>query len=353
MPKGDAVADSTFIRMLITGPSKVGKSHYAMQAAKAGFNLVYLDGDVAGPTLTQQPKEIKERIWYIDARDSYDGGTYVPRFSALLWAMITSSPFVWNDTHGMSLGVSKSKGLYTDDDAIWEMRLSQLDSNCVLVVDSLTALSQSIMKDRADQAGIDLYDIERAERGIYSSARNKIGGILAALRAARCHVILIAHPDEWEQRRKKPGQVKQMSNENEMIIVGTKQVPMTVSKPFGAMIAKDFTDAAWMSVSPMGQRMIDFTVSADRDAGGRFSDKGEVDVFSFEALCKKAGIPIPGKDNPLICAGIKELTGAEFSAMAPASTLQVPATVSEIKAIASQPKKPSSGFDLSALNTKK
>jgi len=311
MPRATEMNDSNkLIKLLLVGPSMVGKTHYALQAALAGFNLFYLDGDVAGRALSSQPDAIKKRVFYLDARDEFQEGQYVPRFATLMKLLCFSPVVYWNDSKQRTY----SPATADLNDPIWAIRLSRLGPKDVLVIDSLTSLSNSVMRERADEAGIDLTDIERAERSIYASARNQMSGFLTMIRAAKCHVILLAHVDEWEQRRKNPGQVKQQSKEDNMIIVGTRQVPMTVSKPFGAAIAKDFTDAGWLSINAMGDRIIDFTPSADREGGGALTGKGKVSDMSWTHICKLAGVTLPGPDAPCEMRAIEELTVEDMQA---------------------------------------
>ena len=304
------------IKLLLVGSSKSGKSHLAMQAALSGFNLFYLDGDVASGTLAQQPTAIRERVMYLDLKDAYDNGSYVPRFSMLLHKMMHQSPFLWNDTQNR---LYKPDAQPTDD--VWKIRLTRLGMNDVLVIDSCTSLSYSIMREIADRGGIDLTDVERADRSVYAAARNKMTGILNMLQAAPFHVIVIAHTEEWEQRKRKPGLVKDSGKEDNQIIVGTRQVPMAVSKSFGSTMPKFFTDVGWLSVTPTGTRMIDFGATEDREAGGRFIDKKTVEEYSFAAICKAAGVTLPGASNPLAIAGIEEVKAEELQLAAPAVTL--------------------------------
>lgn len=331
MPRGNNLpAESKLIKMLLIGPAMVGKSHYAMQAALGGFNIFYLDGDVAGRALAGQPNAIKERIFYMDARDTMDEGVYTARFNSLFDTLTTTPVLYWNDSKQKSVRVAPPE----EDDAVWAIRLSRLGPRDVLVIDSLTSLSNSVMRAIGEAAGVDLTDIERAERGIYASARNRMSGFMTMIRAARCHVILIAHADEWEKRRRNPGKVKEMSKEDNMIVVGTRSVPMTVSKPFGAAIAKDFTDCGWMTITSMGKREIDFTPQADREGGGALNIKGEADgACSFVSLCKLIGVELPGPANPFSSPGVEELTAAELSARLASSpaVLQPSATPTQAK----------------------
>lgn len=331
MPRADNMTEGKPIHVLVIGPSKVGKTWWALQAAKAGFNLVYLDGDAAQGALAQQPDEIKRRVMYMDMRDTYDNGNYVPRFATLLDAAMRTSPFLWNDTGNRTF----KREVAQPDDDVWKLRLSRLGMKDVLVIDSATSLSYSIMRQIADNSGMDITEVDKAERSVYAAARNKLTGILNMIQVAPCHVIMVAHSEEWEQRRKKPGLVKDSSKEDNMIIVGTRQVPSSVSKQFGSTMAKFFTDVGWMSMGVTGERVIDFSSTPDREAGGRFTDKKSLDDYSFAAICKASNVPLPGKDNPLTTPGLEEIKASvllDAAAAAPLEPTAAPAKV-QIKGV--------------------
>src|SRR3546814_1099194 len=75
-----------------------GKSDWAARAAMAGFNVLYLDGDVAAATIAQLPVEARKRIFYLDFADNFAGGKEDTRMINLMFEFFTSTKFVWNDS---------------------------------------------------------------------------------------------------------------------------------------------------------------------------------------------------------------------------------------------------------------
>src|SRR3546814_6730573 len=95
----DNLSSSTqLIKGLVMGFEKSGKSDWAARAAMAGFNVLYLDGDVAAATIAQLPVEARKRIFYLDFADNFAGGKEDTRMINLMFEFFTSTKFVWNDS---------------------------------------------------------------------------------------------------------------------------------------------------------------------------------------------------------------------------------------------------------------
>src|SRR5690606_15260239 len=91
-------ASSTLIKALIIGVEKSGKTDWAARAAEAGFNVLFLDGDVAAATINQLPEAARKRIFYLDFSDNFAGGKEDTRMIDLMYDFFTSTKFVWNDS---------------------------------------------------------------------------------------------------------------------------------------------------------------------------------------------------------------------------------------------------------------
>src|SRR3546814_4526808 len=86
MPRADNLSSSTqLIKGLVMGFEKSGKSDWAARAAMAGFNVLYLDGDVAAATIAQLPVEARKRIFYLDFADNFAGGKEDTRMINLMF----------------------------------------------------------------------------------------------------------------------------------------------------------------------------------------------------------------------------------------------------------------------------
>src|SRR3546814_10444392 len=92
MPRADNLSSSTqLIKGLVMGFEKSGKSDWAARAAMAGFNVLYLDGDVAAATIAQLPVEARKRIFYLDFADNFAGGKEDTRMINLMFEFFTRS----------------------------------------------------------------------------------------------------------------------------------------------------------------------------------------------------------------------------------------------------------------------
>ena len=220
-----------------------------------------------------------------------DAGQYIPRFSLLVRKLLTSGKFMWNDTRSRSVLKNDS------GDDVWEISIASLDQNWIVVLDSWTTLTYSVMTACAMNAGIDLAEIEKAARNIYSGAGNMATDILHRLKSLNCHVIVTAHPDEYIKYKVQTGfKPKESEREAEW----SRMIAKSTSRPHSLTLAAYFTDVAWLEVSPMGSRFIDFRPGPGRDAGGRFDSRLPVEQGNFAKLVLAAGGVAPEKSEILI-----------------------------------------------------
>jgi len=302
MPRGNDILNTVISRILLVGPAKSGKTHYALQAALAGYNILYFDGDAAGPVIARQPKEIRDRIFYFPIHDTTAGG-YSSKMAEVLYEFFSRKTFIWNDTKQCIYSAAKSD----PDDVIWGVSFQQLDRKTLIVIDSITSLSISITNMIAANANIDMAEMEKFERTAYTPMRNKMNFYLSAITGANCHIVAIGHPDEWEQRRKKPNtDAKEAAKEENLEIVAIREVPVGVSKPHASRIASKFTDVGFLSVDQFKKRKIDFTASPNRDSGGGFNRMGTVEDCS---IIKLLG---PLEENSFDVTGMSITTAAEL-----------------------------------------
>lgn len=298
MPMMDEAPPTTKAKLLLIGDSKAGKTHWAMQAAELGFNVLYLDGDVGLQTLAKLSPAAKKRVAYMDVSDGMsEKGAYVYRFATMFREFTTNGVFTWND----SLGEIFDRKTYVDGPdghVIWQIRPARMDHRDLIIFDSWSSYCQSISAWKADDLGVDLSDIEKAERGHYAGIGNKATQSLVMIQKAPCHIIVIAHPDEYQKKRSPTGTVKTI-NETEMIIEWTKMVPKSTSRPHSLTMAKFFSDVAWIDLTPTGNRKIDFKATNARVIGGHFDDSVAVADRTFGDLVKKIGGSIPAGENSI------------------------------------------------------
>jgi hypothetical protein len=298
MPRGDSMpASHQLIHALICAEEKAGKTTWLLQAAEAGFNVLLLDGDVAQQRIAELSPEAKARIFYMDVSDRLVGDAD-PRMIRIVANLFTSTVFLWNDSKQDMYSPTKDphdpeSGACLDE--IWEIRPGRLDHTWVLGIDSWTTLQYSAKLDKAASLGVDIADVEKIERNIYSGVGNRLTNIAVTQQKAPCHTVVLGHPTQYEKRKSQDNMtVREATRENEQIIEWTKMIPISSSNPHGFTIGKFFSDIGWIDVSPTGKRTIDFTKTSRRTSGGNLDSKGDPKVdHRFEDLVRKVGGTVP------------------------------------------------------------
>lgn len=293
-PKGRALA-----KLLLIGDGKIGKSYYAAMAAKAGFNVVYFDGDVGQATISSMIEDgvltqvEADRIYLFDMRDTIMGGLRDTKFFESMNEFMSNIKFRWNDDKQR---IAK-RG---DTDAIWELTPGLMDSTVVWVLDSWTGYAESVMLAVGRVNNVNVGDATTSQmRPVYQGGGLKSSEALQVIRSMPCHVIAIGHTDEYQKTTLKDGTNKGEAKEKDQEVEWTKLIPKSTSKPQGFSMPKYFTDVAWMELSPAGnERRLNFKPSNDRVGGGHFTESKSTEVYSFENLVKKIGGTIPDGKQP-------------------------------------------------------
>ena len=290
----------------------MGKTHYALEAAKAGFNVTVLDGDVAGNVLAQKDfDDCRERISYFAMQDTMTHSIFGPTIEK----MFNTPTLLWNDTEGRELYARDDM----DEAQVTTISLGAMDHRDLIIMDSWTALSESFCARYCAKAGVkQIAELTPAgRRTMYQCVGAELSQISNMIRSCRCHVICIAHPDEYERKTKPKGKVSEIKEED-MIIVSTKLTPKSISKPHGATLAAKFTDVVWLEIGFGGKRYIDGRPSETKDGGGRFDAKKLSSEFSFVELVRRAGGYIPPELKPFDSRGTKYYAKGEYKPAGPA-----------------------------------
>lgn len=306
-------ANLTLAKLLLIGDGKLGKTFYAASAAKAGFNILYLDGDVGAQTIASMvssgalTQEEAARIYLLNVGDTIAGGIRDTKFVEFMNEFSSTSRLRWDDT-AQEIATRKSTG------EIWEITPAKMGPNDILVIDSWTAYTESVMLWCGRANHVDIGNAQTIEmRPVYLGGGLKSTEMLQVIRSCPCNVIVIAHPDEFQHTTTKEGVNKGQVKEKDQIVDWTKMIPKTTSKPQGLQMSKYFTDVAWMELSPSGtERRLNFKPKNDRVCGGHFFDSKSVDEYSFANLSKQLGHPgITGPNEPewikIIESGQQEL----------------------------------------------
>lgn len=283
--------ESPLIKMLLIGENKTGKTRYALDAAEAGFNVLYFNGDVALPTLLEGSDAAKSRLYHMDVSDYIDeSGAYVYRFADVMKDFTTTGRFAWNET----LGEVFTSRKYESSHRVAIIRPVRMDENTLFVFDSWTAYCQSIKQWKAELIGVDLGEEEKHSRDMYAGVGNKATQTLVMIQKMRCHCLVIAHPDEYTKLRKQAGIMANQVSESNSKIEWVKDIPKSTSKPHAMQLGKHFTDVAWMEMKGKNHR-IDFTPSDTRIAGGHIKGSHDPKQASFAEVVKAGGGRMPAE----------------------------------------------------------
>jgi hypothetical protein len=274
----DLPSEAMLSKTLAIGYSMVGKSEWAANAAKAGFNVLFCDGDVAKETIRKLPREAAKRIRYMNVKDSIDK----PRFGRVMSHLLTGKDFYWNDTEQKTF--NRADDRQEADKEYWCINLNKFTHNDVFVPES--DLSEPLEQ-------MQLLTILRHTNPI-------LDWMVGRIRALNCHVIVPAHVDEYTKYKKHRGvqstQMKEMQSEIEFI----RQVPKSSSRPHSLTLAKNFTEVLWFELQGL-RRYVDPTVSESREGGSRSNLKrSEIENLQFIDVVKAIGgaMPQPDADMP-------------------------------------------------------
>ncbi len=296
MPRMDqAPATDRLIKLLLIGDGKIGKTRYAGEAAAAGFDVLYMGGDGGEITLAMLLAAAQQRIYLMGVGDTVMGGQRDHKFIDNFSEFCTNVTLRWNDSTGQ---IAERK----DTGEIWEIRPAEIGPDTVFVLDSWTSLTESIMLKAAIKNGVFLDQATQNQmRPVYQSSALMATAALQLIRALNCHVIVIAHPDEYTHTTKPEGRkMSDASKENDLIVDWTKLIPKSTSKPHGMVMPKYFTDVAWMDVNPSGTtRRLDFRPKQNRVGGGHFDGIEDTEKHSFANLVKQIGGAVPDSRRPI------------------------------------------------------
>ena len=306
MPRGgEPNQKAQLVKALVIGDGKCGKTDWAARAAAAGFNVLYLDGDVGAQTVANLAKdsshpvshEAMQRIFLLPIHDQIQSNGMGFEMSSFFRDFTTERrQLIWNDTQQRVF--SRIKDGDSSPDEIWKITPSAMNEDWVLVVDSFTALAQSSLHWGAEELGIDLGEIDKAMRDkmrdIYRIVGEKLTQYLTIIRSLRCHVIVIGHPIEFTKTKKPDNVTIRNAKEQDFKILWTKMLPKSVTNNHSLTMAKFFTDIAWMEVDALGKHMIDYRPNPDYMSGSHLNARLDSrEGGSFKDLVLAIGGAIP------------------------------------------------------------
>lgn len=313
-------------KLLLIAEGRMGKTHFAAMAAKAGFNILYINGDIATATIMGMTKSQNgekpilslaeaSRIYMLEVGDTMGGGSRDSKFVECMNEFTNSITFRWNDTDQR---VASRKDT---DKEIWEIKPGLMGQNDILVFDSWTSYCESVMLWVGQANGVNVADASTsAMRPVYQGGALKVTEMLQVIRSMQCNVIVLAHPDEYSHTTRPEGKKVKDIKETDLVVDWTKMIAKTTSKPQGLVMPKYFTDVGWMELSPAGtERRINFKPHNDKVGGGHFNGVKSVEEYSFANLCASIGVPTPTPIEPAWLKIIPPMTDEERAAQAAAT----------------------------------
>lgn len=269
------------LRVLAYGNAKTKKTWWAGKAAEAGYNVLLLDGDDGWHILKQIKPEAQKRIQVVNMTDNRGK----PIFAAAMARLLKDGSLIWNEETKQSAKLNPNANCIN-------INLDSFDSNSVVVMDSWTAYTVSLMLQYAKENMIDLSVAEEGDDkwGYYRWAGALATWNLVQLTALSCHVIVVAHTDVYEKR----------SKDGKRVEWSKRQVKST-SGPHAMQLPAKFSDILYFYQKGTATK-ISTKGSEEADGGSRLVAPGEYnwEDLQFKALIKAAGLALPKADNPLI-----------------------------------------------------
>jgi hypothetical protein len=293
-------SNDMLLRILAYGNAKSRKTWWVGKAAEAGYNVVLLDGDNGWHILKQIAPAAQNRIQVVNMTDERGR----PVFAEAMARLLKDGKLIWDEA------TKKSAKLNPNENCI-SLDLDQLDSNCVLVVDSWSAYSVSLMLQYAKENQIDMSVAEEGDDkwGYFRWAGALATWSMTQLSGLPCHVVVIAHTDVYEKR----------SKDGKKVEWSKRQIKST-SGPHAMQMPAKFSDILYFSQKGTANK-ISTRGNEDADGGSRLIAPGDYnwEDLQFVDIIKSAKLTPPTKDNPFVDYSLKSK-----SAVVPKSGLITP-----------------------------
>jgi len=213
-------AENAFRKILVYGPPKSGKTKLVGTLAER-FKLDWIDLENGYKTLFQLPKELQKNINIIRVPDSRE----FPIAGQMLWAVTKGNKVKVCEKHG-----NANCPLCLKDPG-WEIELNNQPIDRILVIDSATQLTMSILNRMMKDAWAK--DPEtKPEWDNYREMGNRLNGIFGQIQAGRYHCIVISHEVEIMNDKTKE----------------TKVVPVAGTTNFSKNFGKFFDDIVYLEI---------------------------------------------------------------------------------------------------------
>lgn len=277
--------DDMLLRILAYGSAHTRKTWWAGKAAEAGYNVLLLDGDNNWHILRRIKLEAQKRIQVIGMSDNRGR----PIFASALTRLLKDGKLIWDEKEKKSTKLNPNANCISID-------LNLLNENCVVVLDSWTTFCTSLMLQYAKENMIDLSIAEEDTEDKWGFYR--WGGAIASWAATQlcalpCHVIVIAHADEYGKRGK--------DSHGKSIVVSTKRQIKSTSGPHAMLLPSKFPNMPYFYQKGTASK-ISTKGTEEADGGCALFEPKEYNwnELQFKDFIKATGLPFPKADNPFI-----------------------------------------------------
>ncbi len=286
MPFIDSIPQASDpVHLLLVGDTKTGKSTYVAEAAKAGFNVIWVDSDNGLSAIRYVLKDEPAAR----ARIHYFGTNHPVSFLKGFLRSTSAQPMRWN--HERDMTWSKLATETSDDAEVWTLDSSKVPKGYILCVDTWTACAGDALGiGSADQAAVLL---EGTSQSIYGEANSNLTFICNMLQKVPYHVIVQAHGTKFEEYEKPLGVLAGKMKQGEMVLRASTDVPVSSSRPHGKEMGSRFNHIGWLTVNALGKTDIDFTRKPTRVGGGPPNKIASTDVLSMIKLTGGLGDQTP------------------------------------------------------------
>ena len=201
--------------VLVYGPPKVGKTQLVGQLATK-YNLIWFDLESGSATLFKLSPEAQERVELIKLPDSR---SYPIAIETCL-KVIKGNPVVIDEATGKVLAPGAKQ---QEDRTYVELNLNALDSDTIVVFDSLTQLTNSaishITKNQPDDYKLNYDD--------WGNLGKLMDIFLSHIQVAKFNVVCISHETEAEME----------DGKNKIVpVAGTRNFSRNAAKYFGHVV---------------------------------------------------------------------------------------------------------------------
>lgn len=273
--------DTQLARILAFGREKSKKTWWTLNAVRAGYNVILIDGEGGSKIVRQIPQEYWHKITIVDVEDR----SGQPIFGQFVTELFLFKKFIYDI---QTRRIVRNSSMLTPEHQYFEVDASKLTHNDILVVDSLTELRFSVILDWARDNGINLADpseVESDRWGYYRYASTMLDWMLEQMTSLSCHFILIGHETLYE---KYSGTGKNRTLESSELIIKSS------SNPHAKTVPNRFDDVLYFHIMNR-QHRISTEALQGRQGGSRIVQPGDYnwDQFQFENYCEIAQLPKP------------------------------------------------------------